>query len=442
MRRLAIVEYIMSAGGVERVLRGLAGAFLEIPEARGWDVTFLLSRYNSANRRCEWPAELTGPRLHVEWLGEHTAASRMIDPLAHAQGIGRMRWTRVPGFIAGRAARRLGPMRWRAHLGDPFSLVAANASRFDLLYFTYPVLMFPPPASTPMVTTPQDFNFLHFFPPGHLTRTRQEAVTRAWLGRSDRVLLTTDAVLDEMRRFYPEHVSKAHVARLGIEAAPPVATSSELDSFRRFHALPSKFVLMAGWVMEHKNQLALVDAIVRLRERGRQVPMVFVGPNAVNLVEARDPGFPEGYAGRVRAALRESGLVPGRDFHVLGYVSDSDVQKLYRLATVFVLPSLYEGFGLPSLEALRAACPTIVSAIPPLLEQARLLGGGVPSFDPADPAALADRIAWVLDHEDEARASARATGERVPDVYDWRKTARAYLAHFAEVIEERRRSGP
>ena len=50
VKRLAIVEYLMSAGGVERVLRGLARAFLDIPEARSWDITFLLARYTSARR--------------------------------------------------------------------------------------------------------------------------------------------------------------------------------------------------------------------------------------------------------------------------------------------------------------------------------------------------------------------------------------------------------
>ena len=141
-------------------------------------------------------------------------------------------------------------------------------------------------------------------------------------------------------------------------------------------------------------------------------------------------------------ALREAGFEHGRDFHALGYVGDEDIRCLQSLASVFLLPSLYEGFGLPSLEALQAGCPTIVSSIPPLEEQNRLLGGTLRTFDPHDPAALADQIAWVLDHREEARAEARAAGERVAAVYDWRKTARAYLAHFAEVIEKRSRPRP
>ena len=139
----------------------------------------------------------------------------------------------------------------------------------------------------------------------------------------------------------------------------------------------------------------------------------------------------------VKNLLVREGLLHGRDFFAPGYVSDVEIRCLHRMASAYLLPSLYEGFGLPSLEALRAGCPTIVSAIPPLEEQNLLLGGTIPTFDPKDPGALADRIEEVLADPRAARARARRTGDRIPSVYDWRRTARAYLSHFAEVIEGR-----
>jgi glycosyltransferase involved in cell wall biosynthesis len=435
MRRVVIVEYMMSAGGVERVLRGLARAFLELPEARDWDITFLLSRFNSAHRRCEWPEALLGPNVHVEWLGEHTAASRWLDPLAHAQGFERFPLTKMPGFAAARLARRLGPLWWRAWLGDPHALIGGATERFDLAYFTYPVLMSPPRMRVPVVITPQDFNYKHFYAEGSRSYALHERPTRAWLARADRVLLTTQAVADELQRYYPEHAHKAEVVHLGVdaEAAVPPAPA-EVDAVRQRWGLPQGFVLMAGWVMAHKNQLALVRAMALLRERGLQLPVVFVGPNARNLVEARDPGFPEGYAGEVRQALADHGFVHGRDFFALGFVSDAEIRCLYHLAAVFVLPSLYEGFGLPSLEAMQARCPTIVSAIPPLEEQNRTLGGVLRTFDPKDPAALADQIAWTVARREEAARTASVAADRVRDAYDWKKTARAYLAAFEAVL--------
>ena len=441
MRRLAIVEYMMNAGGVERVLRGLAGAFLEIPEAREWEITFLLSRYTSAHRPSEWPRELTGQNVRVEWLGQETAAGRFLDRLAHAQGLWGIPLSKPGGFVLARLARRLGPPRWRGWLGDPETLIGEASKRFDLLYFTYPILMGVPDMRSSVVTTPQDFNYRHFFADHHPIRKRHEVVTRAWLARSDRVLLTTEAVKDELSRFYPEHASKSQVVHLGVAPEAPGSgpTPERVEAFRAAHGLPARFVLMAGWVLEHKNQLALVEALVRLRDRGLFVPAVFVGPNAVHLVESRELGFPEGYPGKVRLALRDAGFAHGKDFFTLGYVPDEAIRCLYRLATVFVLPSLYEGFGLPSLEAMQAGCPTLLSGIPPLLEQNRLLGGVARTFDPKDPGALADEIAWVLTHPEEALRTARLAAERVPEVYDWRKTARAYLAAFAEIVDAKKK---
>lgn len=438
MKRVAIVEYLRSAGGVERVLRGLAGALLQIPEAREWDITFVLARYDSAHRRCEWPDELTGPNLRVEWLGEHTAASRFLDPLAHAQGLGGLGYTRIPGWIAARAVRHIGPRSWRAWLGDPSAQIAAAGARFDLLYFTYPAMMRAPDVDVPLVSTPQDFNFKHFSGGRSVLGHLHERVMRSWLERSDRLLLSSSAVHGELRQFYPEFTPKAEVVRLGVDVDGSAPPADAIDRVRAERRLPRDFVLMAGWVVPHKNQLALVEAVAALRTRGVGLPMVFVGPNATDLADHTDSVRRSPYAATVRSALRRHGLEAGRDFHALGHVGDAELQCIYRLATVLAVPSLYEGFGLPGLEALRAGCPVLYAAIPPLEEQNHLLGGIIPTFDPTDPGALAARLEHVVGHRQEALAAAREAAGRVPLVYDWKKTARAYLAAFDELIAARR----
>ncbi len=433
MRRLGIVEFVMSAGGVERVLRGLARAFLEIPEARDWDVTLLLSRYNSAHHRCEWPAELTGPNLHVEWLGEGTAMGRFVDPLAHAQGIGGLRFTRLPAYVAARAGRLLGPGWWRAWVGDPRALIRQASDRFDVLYFTYPFGIDVPEMTAPVVTTPQDFNFKFFLPEGSWVRKLQERRTRRWLDRSDRLLLSSHAVEAELRRFYPQHLAKSEVVHLGIDTEAQVPAPAEVDAFRERQRLPATFALVSGWVAPHKNQVAVVEAMKHLRERGIDLPVVFVGPNTAELAGGPAAGLIAGYPAKVRAALAAGGFVAGKHFHALGYVSDADIRCLQRAATVQVVPSLYEGFGLPGLEAMRAGLPVLLSTIPPFQEQNELLGGVVRLFDPADAVALARELEWVVGHREEAAATARLLQEHVAEAYDWRKTARAYLKAFGEM---------
>jgi glycosyltransferase involved in cell wall biosynthesis len=436
-RRLAVVEYLMSAGGVERVLRGLARAFLDIPEARDWEITFLLSRYTSARHLAEWPAALTGPNLRVEWLGQHTAASRALDPLFHLQGVGGVKATRIPAWAFAAAARRLGPEAWRAWLGDRAALISQASRRFDLLYFPYPFLMPAPPMAAPVVATPQDFNFKFFVPEGSIRRRLEERAVRSWLDRADRVLVTSRAVEGELQRFYPEHAAKTGVVHLGIDAARPAPSPEELCAVRTARGLPERFVLVSGWIVPHKNQKLVIEAIARLRARGEAIPLVFVGPNTGHLAGGPAPGFRTPYVEAVCASLAAAGLEHGRDFHALGYVSDNEIHALLHLATVYVCPSTYEGFGLPGLEAMRARCPVLLSRIPPLEEQNRLLGGSIRTFDPADAEELASQLQAVLSSPAEAASTAAALAPRVGDVYDWRKTARAYLAEFERLLAAR-----
>jgi glycosyltransferase involved in cell wall biosynthesis len=440
MRRIGIVDYVMSAGGLERVLRAVAGALLEIPEARDWDVTLLLSRYSTTNQRVEWPAALTGPQLHVEWLGEASLPGRVLDSWAHGQGFWGLPYTKNAARGIARALRGSGPRTWRVWAGDPMSSISRASERFDLLCFTYPLGVPPPPLRTRVVTTPQDFNFKFFLAEESPERRATEEAVRGWLDRSDRILLSSQAMYDEMARFYPEMLGKAGIVRLGLSSASE-PTPDELTTFRTRLGLPERFLLVPGWVMAHKNQLAVVEAASRLRAQGLHIPVVFVGPNSAQL-HTEDVGSRGHYVERVRFALREAGFLHGRDYWALGYVSDREVQLLYRLATLCVVPSYYEGFGLPSLEAMRARCPTVLSAIAPLKEQHAALGGLGRLFDPADAADLASQIAWVLRHPADAAEEARAAAERVAEVYDWKKTVRGYLAAFQEVIDARRDPAP
>ena len=437
MRRLAIVEFTMSAGGVERVLKGIAGALLEIPEAEGWDVTLLMARYNSAHRRVEWPAELTGPRLHVEWLGEGSALSRALRPLAHAQGIPGLPFTRIPGYVAARTLWRLGPAWMRAALGEHRALIQQAGDRFDAMYLHYPFWLAPPPIRCPVLTTPTDFNFKFFLPEDSVRRRVHERAFSAWMDRSDRLLLSSHAMEEELRRFYPQHLAKARVVHLGVDPRERTPDAAGLAACRGRLGLPERFALVTGWIAPHKDTLVVIEALAALRRRGIELPVVLVGPNAADLATGAPAGFGAAYVERVRAAMREGGLVVGREVLVPGYVSDDDLRGLFHLATAFVFPTRYEGFGLPSLEATLAGCPAVVSAIPPLLEQDRILGGAYRLFEPGNATELADRLAWVLSNEEEARAAARRAAPVLAAHYDWRITARAYLAHAAEVIAAR-----
>ena len=152
--------------------------------------------------------------------------------------------------------------------------------------------------------------------------------------------------------------------------------------------LTSPFILYAGNIKPHKNVDRLIEAYSILRRRGAtDVKLLIIGdeiskyPNLRRLVH--------------RFQLHQ---------HVrfLGFVPEATLAVLYRLASVFVFPSLYEGFGLPPLEAMAAGAPVItsnVSSLPEVVGDAALL------IDPMDAGAIADAMARVLREPGAARRS-------------------------------------
>ena len=177
-----------------------------------------------------------------------------------------------------------------------------------------------------------------------------------------------------------------------------------------------------------------------MRERGDVLPIVFVGPNTGHLGDGPAPGFRTPYVEEVQATLRTTGLQLGRDYFALGYVTDLEIQALLRLATAFVCPSTYEGFGLPGLEAMRARAPCSSRGSRHSRSRTGFSAVAIRMFDPKDPEALAAQLGWVLSHPGEVTAAATALAERVGDVYDWRRTARAYLLAFDELVTTSRQA--
>ncbi len=181
----------------------------------------------------------------------------------------------------------------------------------------------------------------------------------------------------------------------GVDPRPPADPAREADVRRHLGIGDRPFVLFPGISYRHKNHLTLVRALGVLRDRGDEVPVAVLPGGAADAEGAlRDEVD--------RLGLRDVVRRPGR-------IPEDDLWVLYGAALALALPSRYEGFGLPVLEAMSVGCPVLaghVCALPEVVD-----GGGV-LLDPEDPVAWADAIHRVADdpawrHELTERSLAR-----------------------------------
>ena len=436
MPSLAIVDQTVSAGGVERFLHGLVGGLLELPDIKAWDLTILLNRYNSGEYPVRWPEHIAAPNLHIDYLFDDSRLGRFCDRLANGQRI----WG-IPG--TGRAQRlipwllrRYGTSGLLRHAGDARLWIEHYClqRQFDVVYFSYPYGMECPRITAPMVATPHDFNYKRFNTLGPVTCAQIDSQMPEWLRSCRSLIVSSEFMASELRYFYPEFTDKVRVVRLGIPEGNRAPTQVELEDYRKRAGLPQDFLLTVGWVVAHKNQKVVFEALGDLRAKGNSISLVCVGPNSDQL----QPGSKHKAIKYVREALQAAedfGLQYGRDFWGLGYVGDLELECLYRLATAVVVPSLYEAGSFPIIEAARAHCPVACSRTPAHLEQANLLDNNIWLFDPTNPRDLADVLERMLSDPGITIDRAVNAAERVRRAYSWEKAAAGYLSVFQGNLE-------
>jgi MMP alpha-(1->4)-mannosyltransferase len=238
--------------------------------------------------------------------------------------------------------------------------------------------------------------------------------------------------------FYPVR-TQARVAR----RLAAVLTSSEASRA----AIARDFRVRPERIHDVRNGVALSEAGAP-RARPARLELLFVGrcgdpnkglefllqalallPHDVTLRVLDDfPGFTP-----LEKTLRDLRLESRVRFS--GKVSAEELDRAYRGAAAVVLPSLFEGFGLPAIEALAVGTPVVAAragALPELIADA----GAGRLVPPRDPPALAKAIADVLEHWDAAHAEARAARPRLEAVFGWRPTAERTLAVYARVLRD------
>jgi glycosyltransferase involved in cell wall biosynthesis len=206
------------------------------------------------------------------------------------------------------------------------------------------------------------------------------AASRMFFGRSlrsaDHVITVSDAMRNEILGFYPD--IPISVIHNGLDSHRFASVpESDLLAVRQKLALPDEFLLAVGHLESRKNYPLLVDAIALLRDRGRSCYLLIVG---------NDSGSGREIQERVESA-KLSGCVK-----LLSGLSDLEVRCLYKLSSLLVFPSSYEGFGIPILEAMAARCPMVLSDLPVFREITQNQGVYFPCCDTEQMAHAIEKV--------------------------------------------------
>jgi len=315
------------------------------------------------------------------------------------------------------AARFPGKMR------EKLMPVAVRTRSFDLVH--YPCEDLSPFfwAAAPRVVVTVHAAALHSLPPevGGVRQPRSWWFSLRHLNRLiTRVITDSEFAKKEIAEHYLIPPDKIRVVPLGVDGQvfrPGPLSVSECERLRQKYGVKGPYLLdVCSSHQALKNIPRLLQAFALCRRRGLKHSLVLAGPGG---------GWQAEKVGETIEALQlEESVIPA------GFIEEKDLPLLYRGADLFVFPSLYEGFGLPILEAMACGCPVITSRTSSLPEVG---GPAAVLIDPCDVGGLAETI-FSLAKNSRARATMRQAGIKRAAGYAWEATARATSEVYRECL--------
>jgi len=285
-----------------------------------------------------------------------------------------------------------------------------------------PHYVLPAAVRCPSVVTIHDC--IHLMFPQYLPNRAAYAYARGsmWVSarRSDRILTVSQASKRDILHFFNVPPDKVVVVYNAIDEHFRAEPSEEhVARVRERYQLDHAFVLYVGNIKPHKNLVRLIEAFSQLRRHHDDLTLLIIGDEISKLPALR------------RAVHRHQ---LHKHVRFLGYLNDDTLTVLYRLASVFVFPSLYEGFGLPPLEAMACGTPVVTSNVSSLPE---VTGDAAVLVDPYDVDAIADGVRRVL--EDPALAAdLRRRGLQRAREFSWERSVERTLQVYRDVSGQQR----
>jgi glycosyltransferase involved in cell wall biosynthesis len=325
---------------------------------------------------------------------------------------------KVPSFARGRFRDRRVPVKllnffWQRWGVPPLDWFVG--ARLDLTHSATPLLL---PTKGRKIITVHDLFFMDR--PSFVGREAGRVFFRRAADafrRSDGIVTFSAFTRDELVTRFDVLAGKVRVIPHGLDRRfLEDVSAAEREEFRTAHHLPPSFLLFVGAQEPRKNLPRLLEALKIVHLHGHSLALVLAGP----------PGADTPV---IRETARRLGL--DRWLTMTGYLSPAELRKIYRLAAVFVFPSLCEGFGLPLVEAMASGLPVVAamnSAMPEVCGDAALFCRA------EDPESIAEKIQVVLE-SGPVRQELAAKGRRRALAFRWDKAA-------AETLEFYRSFGP
>jgi glycosyltransferase involved in cell wall biosynthesis len=238
------------------------------------------------------------------------------------------------------------------------------------------------------------------------------------LRRADKIIGVSKFTVSEIKKYYLikeeklEWIHNAVADNFAVDISP-----EQLEVIRKKYNLPPKFILSIGTLQPRKNLPALIEAYVKIpSEKRAGIKLVLAGGKGRNYDTQIDK-FIKNYS------LQTEVLLPG-------FIDETDKPALFKLAHVFCFPSLYEGFGIPILEAMTLGVPTLASNIAPHLE---IIDNSTLLFDVKNPTDFAEKLTRIVSDE-YLRTNLMQKELQQAAKFSWQQTATKMLGIYDEIM--------